>query len=251
MKGSLFGDDSTKLVDGVEGKFFGALTGNVTGTLTGNVITTSILSTQGQIKAVSTSEANVPFRSENYTNTSNSAVNWSWFRSRGTTTVPVAVGATDNIARFNFSAYNGTSEQNVARIQIEAGLTTTTGNATGAIRFLTTDQFGVFGTALLISAERNVTLATGDLTVTAGTIVSGEGFQTGFLSIFDNKITTTVTNADLELDPSGTGTVDFRVSQQTTVGAAGVASPLPVTPSLYFTIKVNGTSYVVPAYAVS
>jgi len=251
LKGSLFGDDSTKLVDGVEGKFFGALTGNVTGTLTGNVITTSILSTQGQIKAVSTSEANVPFRSENYTNTSNSAVNWSWFRSRGTTTVPVAVQSTDNIARFNFSAYNGTSEQNVARIQVEAGLTTTTGNATGAIRFLTTDQYGVFGTALLISAERNVTLATGDLTVTAGTIVSGEGFQTGFLSIFDNKITTTVTNADLELDPSGTGTVDFRVSQQTTVGAAGVASPLPVTPSLYFTIKVNGTSYVVPAYAVS
>jgi hypothetical protein len=251
MKGSLFGDDSTKLVDGVEGKFFGALTGNVTGTLTGNVITTSILSTQGQIKAVSTSEANVPFRSENYTNTSNSVVNWSWFRSRGTTTVPVAVQSGDNIGRFNFSAYNGTSEQNVARIQIEAGVTTTTGNATGAIRFLTTDQFGAFGTALLISAERNVTLATGDLTVTAGTIVSGEGFQTGYLSIFDNKIATTVTNADLELDPSGSGTVDFRVSQQTTVGAAGVASPLPVTPSLYFTIKVNGTSYVVPAYAVS
>jgi hypothetical protein len=251
LRGSIFADDSTKLVDGVEGKFFGALTGNVTGTLTGNVITTSILSTQGQIKAVSTSEANVPFRSENYTNTSNSAVNWSWFRSRGTTTVPVAVQATDNIGRFNFSAYNGTAEQNVARIQVEAGITTTTGNATGAIRFLTTDQYGVFGTALLISAERNVTLATGDLTVTAGTIVSGEGFQTGSLSIFDNKITTTVTNADLELDPSGTGTVDFRVSQQTTVGAAGVASPLPVTPSLYFTIKVNGTSYVVPAYAVS
>lgn len=251
MKGSVFGDDSTKLVDGVEGKFFGALTGNVTGTLTGNVITTSILSTQGQIKAVSTSEANVPFRSENYTNTSNSVVNWSWFRSRGTTTVPVAVQSGDNIGRFNFSAWNGTAEQNVARIQVEAGNTTTTGNSTGSIRFLTTDQFGTFGTALLISAERNVTLATGDLTVTAGTIVSGEGFQTGSLRIFDNKITTTVTNADLELDPSGTGTVDFVVSQQTTVGAAGVASPLPVTPSLYFTIKVNGTSYVVPAYAVS
>jgi hypothetical protein len=222
-----------------------------TNTLTAGTFTGNVTATDGQIKAVSTSDANVPFRSENYTNTSNSAVNWSWFRSRGTTTVPVAVQSGDNIGRFNFSAWNGTAEQNVARIQVEAGNTTTTGNATGAIRFLTTDQFGTFGTALLISAERNVTLATGDLTVTAGTIVSGEGFQTGSLSIFDNKITTTLTNADIELDPNGTGTVDFRVSQQTTVGAAGVASALPATPSLYFTIRINGTSYVVPAYAVS
>jgi hypothetical protein len=41
LKGSIFGDDSTKIVDAVEGKvyaeFFGNLTGNVTGNLTGNV----------------------------------------------------------------------------------------------------------------------------------------------------------------------------------------------------------------------
>ena len=41
LKGSVFGDDSTKIVDAVEGKvyaeFFGNLTGNVTGNLLGNV----------------------------------------------------------------------------------------------------------------------------------------------------------------------------------------------------------------------
>ena len=41
LKGSIFGDDSTKIVDAVENKvyatFFGNLTGNVTGNLTGNV----------------------------------------------------------------------------------------------------------------------------------------------------------------------------------------------------------------------
>lgn len=41
LKGSIFGDDSTKIVDAVENKvyaeFFGNLTGNITGNLTGNV----------------------------------------------------------------------------------------------------------------------------------------------------------------------------------------------------------------------
>jgi len=37
VKGSVFADDSTVLVDGVSGKLFGDLTGNVTGNLTGNV----------------------------------------------------------------------------------------------------------------------------------------------------------------------------------------------------------------------
>jgi hypothetical protein len=43
--------------------------------------------------------------------------------------------------------------------------------------------------------------------------------------------------------------VDFQVIEQTTVGAPGVASALPATPSLYFKVKVNGVEYVVPAYA--
>jgi hypothetical protein len=48
-----------------------------------------------------------------------------------------------------------------------------------------------------------------------------------------------------------TGLVDFITVAQPTVGAAGAASALPATPSTYFKIKVNGTEYVVPAYAVS
>lgn len=37
VKGSVFADDSTVIVDGVSGKLFGDLTGNVTGNITGNV----------------------------------------------------------------------------------------------------------------------------------------------------------------------------------------------------------------------
>jgi hypothetical protein len=49
LKGSVFGDDSTKIVDAVENKvyaeFFGNLTGNVTGNVTGNADSSTVSST--------------------------------------------------------------------------------------------------------------------------------------------------------------------------------------------------------------
>jgi hypothetical protein len=222
-----------------------------TDTLTAGTFAGSVTVTEGQIRTVSTSTGNIPFKTENYTNVASSTVNWRWERSRGTEASPLRVQASDHIGRIEFTAFNGTSIDSVAQIRVEAASSTVSGQATGLIRFLTTDTDGTTGTAMVISANKNITMATGNLTVTQGTITSGAGFNTGFLNIFDNKISTTTTNADIELDPNGSGTVDFRVSQQTTVGAAGVASPLPATPSLYFTIRVNGASYVVPAYAVS
>ena len=45
--------------------------------------------------------------------------------------------------------------------------------------------------------------------------------------------------------------MDFVVEAVSAAGAAGVASALPITPATYFKIKVNGTTYVVPAYAVA
>ena len=49
LKGSIFGDDSTKIVDAVENKvfaeFFGNLTGNVTGTVTGNASSATVSTT--------------------------------------------------------------------------------------------------------------------------------------------------------------------------------------------------------------
>ena len=73
----------------------------------------------------------------------------------------------------------------------------------------------------------------------------------GDILIDQNNITTTDSNANLKLGASGTGTIELDVPTQTTVGAAGAANALPATPSTYFKINVGGTEYVVPAYAVS
>jgi hypothetical protein len=66
-----------------------------------------------------------------------------------------------------------------------------------------------------------------------------------------NSIRSDTSNADIVIEPQGTGTVDLKVPEQTTVGSAGAASALPATPSGYFTIKVNGSTFVVPYYAQS
>jgi hypothetical protein len=261
LKGSVFADDSTVLVDGVagvlRGTLIGSLTGNVTGDVTGNLtgsvsslaVTIGGLTTQGQIRTFSNTETNIPLLSETFHNTAASNNHWRWERSRGTPSVPTAVQASDVMGSIRFAGYNGTAQSVAAIFRAEVG-GISGDNVSGAFRFITTDTSGTAATALLIGATRNVTIPSGSLSVNS-TITAGDGFNTGFLRLADNKISTSTTNTDIEFDPNGTGTVDFVVPVQSTVGSPGVASALPGTPSTYFKIKVNGVEYVVPAYAVS
>ncbi len=71
------------------------------------------------------------------------------------------------------------------------------------------------------------------------------------MKIEDNRITTLTTNDDIDIDPAGTGKINYITTQQTGVGAAGGATNVPAAPTIYFQIKVNGVNYVVPAFAVS
>jgi len=100
--------------------------------------------------------------------------------------------------------------------------------------------------------------ASGNLTMSAsftfdGTNVATTGYidVNSRLKLEDNRITTQTTNDDIDLDPAGTGLVNLITTAQGTVGAAGAASAVPATPTTYFQIKVNGTTYVVPAFAVA
>jgi len=66
-----------------------------------------------------------------------------------------------------------------------------------------------------------------------------------------NRLRSFSSNADIVVEPQGTGTVNFKVPTQSTVGSAGAASALPATPSGYIEFKINGTAYVMPYYAKS
>lgn len=71
------------------------------------------------------------------------------------------------------------------------------------------------------------------------------------VAISGNKIISEDTDGDIELEPNGTGTVDFDVPTQITVGAAGPANALPATPTGYLKFKVNGSEFVIPYYEAS
>jgi hypothetical protein len=164
------------------------------------------------------------------------ARNNTFTRARGTLTVPTTVLNGDDIADITFAGYG--SSQYVSGAQISAVVedaAPTNSSMKSKLVFSTNN-----GSAL----EDHVTLdSNGVLTVNT--------FSSGSIQISENNITGVNSNEDIVIDPSGTGTVDFQIVTQTTVGSAGVASALPVTPSTYFKIKVNGVEYVVPAYAVA
>ena len=109
-------------------------------------------------------------------------------------------------------------------------------------------------------AGTGVVAVTGALTVSS--TLSAAGITDTGLSSFANvtvdslnlnlnKISTNTSNADIELDPNGTGTVNFIVPTQSTVGSAGAGNALPATPSGYLNVKINNTDYVIPYYAAS
>ena len=80
--------------------------------------------------------------------------------------------------------------------------------------------------------------ASGNLTMSAGFTFDGTNVATtgsisvnSRLKLEDNRITTQTTNDDIDLDPAGTGLVNLITTAQGTVGAAGVASAVPATPT--------------------
>jgi hypothetical protein len=254
VKGSIFANDSSVLVDGVDGvlrgTLIGALTGDVTGNVTGDI--TGIVTSNSVGVGSNTVAGSLVVRTPNNgstmaqlviahataANTSNFAFN----RSRGTPTAPTTVVSGDRLGDLRFNGYNGSSYANSVFVRGEvAGISGS--NVAGRLRILTTDTTGAVNVGLTVDGVADVYVPN-NLYVTKTATV-------GSITIDNNKISTSTTNDDIELDPNGTGTVDFQVVSQSTVGPAGIASALPATPSTYFKIKVNGVEYVVPAYAVA
>jgi hypothetical protein len=143
------------------------------------------------------------------------ARNITFARARGTLLNPVAVNNNDDIIDITFTAFDGVQFVTPCAITVVVDAAPNTGNGVnstpGRMEFLTNN-----GTNLAARVRID---------------------SDGTLEALNNLAVT--------------GLVDFITVAQPTVGAAGAASALPATPSTYFKIKVNGTEYVVPAYAVS
>jgi hypothetical protein len=176
------------------------------------------------------------FQIAQFQSTSIDAQNISIIRGRGTSEFPVAIQNGDDICDLVFIGHNGTVGAGAAAISVTISGDVSTSSMPARISIATNN-----GTTL---AERVAVEANGLLRARFG-------ITNNTITIDGNRISTDVSNADIDLDPNGTGAINFITSSQTTVGTAGAASPLPATPSLYFRIKINGVGYLIPAYAFS
>lgn len=195
VKGSIFADDSTLLVDAVAGNIPGSvISGTVTadfvGTFNGPVVTNLISSsdsstidvdtpirfqTDVQVDGIATflDELVVPTNSTNHrlvsftqvhdSAASGSAVNFR--RSRGTYSSLSTVATGDNLGNIAFTAFDGTTYSQSALIRSTADGTVTSGKVPSKIEFLTISDFNGELTEKMFIGSRNDVVVNAELYV--------------------------------------------------------------------------------------
>ena len=93
--------------------------------------------------------------------------------------------------------------------------------------------------------------ADGDMQHSANLVYNGTTFTAEDITMAGGTLGTANSNQDLQIDPSGTGTLNLVIASQATVGSAGSATALPGQPEGYLPIKINGTLRVIPFYKQS
>ena len=228
--GSVFATDSTLLVDGGRGEFqgdraeFNNLLVNQSSTIVGNVdMTSSIVRIQDSTVGKLTLRRKDTGQSLVNNNSPYSQIGMGYIDSNGESGDRVMIEGSRKGLRFIVDRDGQVDEQ--------------TPNSS----YLTWTEIG-----LHVGGK----LPTKTLDVAGDAIIYGE-LTVEDIAISANNITTNVSNANVRIAPSGTGTLELDVPTQTTVGAAGGASALPASPDLYIKINVGGNEYVIPAFGVS
>jgi hypothetical protein len=154
------------------------------------------------------------------------------------------------------------SAQGTGVVNVQSPMTTVaqtiSGNVTVPDGFITElGNIQIYSNTLTSTTNGNINIVangTGQISlqsaVTSAYQVNAVSFRASD-TVDTNRVRSYSSNADIVVEPQGTGTVDFKLPTQSTVGSAGAASALPATPSGYIEFKINGSAYVIPYYAKS
>ena len=138
-------------------------------------------------------------------------------------------------------------------------------DADGGTMFLQDGTAGTFGQFIragsndltIASGSTQALIFTGANAAFQGNVTTAGTVGTSQISMEGNRIKTTASNADLQLETAGTGLIDLETPTQMTVGAVGAATHLPldsaneIRPVGYLRIKISGTEYVIPYFNAS
>ena len=109
----------------------------------------------------------------------------------------------------------------------------------------------------IASGATQAVIFTGANAAFQGTLSASGTISNSQISMEGNRIKTTASNADLQLETAGTGLIDLETPTQMTVGAVGAATHLPldsaneIRPVGYLRIKISCTEYVIPYFNAS
>ena len=225
VKGSVFDSSNALLLNNATNVFYGNVeVGYGVSSFTAVSVISNVYDNASSSFTVSQAHATADARNVSFT------------RSRGTVPAPLTVQTGDDLVELTFLGYGNSQYTIGGRITC----TVDDSNISNAsmkskIEFATNNGFGISVARVVVEAD--------------GLLRANFGITNNTITIDGNKISTIVSNSDIDLDPNGTGTINLITASQLSVGGAGGASLLPTTPSLYFRIKINGVGYLVPAYS--
>ena len=231
LTGSVFSDSSTLLVDGVSGRLVGPL---ATSGLVGDLDTGAfnINSSSGVVfitpstrtnfgSNIDLTDGNVYITRNSYSSAVGAgftfaqhhetadAVNFTFFRTRGTGSVPTAVVNGDDIVDFAFAASNGTSTVATGAISGIVDGVPAAGQVPMKFQFITNN-----GTSTAARAELSATgiwkiNSLGAFSGTTINVVDNDTITLGDVRLSQDGLSTINTNASLILSANGTGSVDI------------------------------------------
>jgi len=150
------------------------------------------------------------------------------------------------------------SAQGTGIVDIQSAMTTIGQTITGTASItgqLNIDNVRIDGNTISATTGGITLSPQGSNNITVNGQLQADRLQANDILVIDNidvdRIRSYNSNADIVVEPQGTGTVNFKVPTQSTRGSAGAASALPANPTGYVEFKINGTAYVIPYYAKS
>jgi hypothetical protein len=142
-------------------------------------------------------------------------------KSRGTLVTPIAVQQFDSTGGISWSGFDGATYGRLGLITAVAATNPVAGSGIvpGIMAFQTTNNAGVQTTALLIDNNQDSNFL--------GNITGTKSISNGTISINNNVISTTISNANLELRTSGTGAIlldniSINIGEIDTIDSAGI-----------------------------
>lgn len=179
------------------------------------------------------------------------------FKSRGAIGTQTVTASGDLLGSVAWYGSDGTAGINAATIRVSVDGTPGTNDMPGKIAFLTTAD-GASTVTQRMSINNSGRVGIGlDLSTTAQFQINNTQSATDVTSIFRSFAAQTADTVKIQ---NSAGTDVFSITPAglmkyvsgntaTTVGAAGGASALPLTPTGYLKIDIGGTEYKVPYYA--